>query len=160
MNLAELVMAHKGDMTWEHLAEKVGGLGHKRWQQWGLNKPPLKAYPDPPSIRIIAETLGVSEQLVIDACSESLGMATKDEGGLFVTMMRSLRGTERLTDGEVLAFVSLVRNAVERETARQAAEERAAAPAPVPPAARKAPAKAPARPAVKVPGRKAPARRS
>lgn len=128
MNLSELIRAHKGDSTWEQLSERGGGYpGAKRWQQYGLNKPVVKNFPDPPTITALAKVLGVSEEVVIRAAAETLGLPMRDEGGLFVTMMRSLRGTEHLTDGEVSAFVSLVRVAVERAAAARAAEEAAAA---------------------------------
>ena len=134
MNLSDLIYAHKGDLTWAELAEKAGGYpGPKRWQQYAIK--PLANFPDPPSIKAIAATLGVSEQLVINASAESLGLSVSDEGGMFVTMMRSLRGTEQLSDREVTAFVSLVRASVERAVAQREAEDAAAAaPRPAKPA--------------------------
>jgi len=113
MKLPDLIRAMKGDRTYHDLAAAAGGSpGWKRWEQM-VNRP-LAGFPDPDSITAIGRGLGVTEDTVVRACCESLGIEVRDSGSLLVSMVSSIPGTDRLSDEEVRAIVALVRVAAAR----------------------------------------------
>jgi hypothetical protein len=137
MKLPELIRAMKGDRTYHDLAAAAGGSpGWKRWEQM-VNRP-LAGFTDPATITNIARALGVTEDTVVKACCESLGIEVRDSGSLLASMVSSIPGTERITDDEVRAIVALVRVAAAR-----APQEIEPDPVPVRKVAVKAPVKAP-----------------
>lgn len=142
MKLPDLIRAMKGDRTYHDLAAASGGSpGAKRWEQ--MVNTPLKGFPDPATIATIARALGVTQDTVVRACCESLGIQVQGSGSLLVSMVSSIPGTERLTDEQVRAFVSLLRvsTSLAPDDIELAPEEPPARKAPAKGAAAKAPAK-------------------
>ena len=86
MNLPDLIKAMKGDRTYQDLAAAAGGSpGWKRWEQ--MTNRPLAGFPDPASVTSIARALGVTQDTVVRACCESLGIEVRDAGSLLATMV-------------------------------------------------------------------------
>ena len=143
MKLPDLIRAMKGERTYHDLADASGGSpGAKRWEQ--MVNTPLKGFPDVGTIETIARVLGVTQDTVVKACCESVGIEVRDSGSLLASMVGSIPGTDRITDDEVRAIVALVRVAAAR--APQEIELAPPAPEPAPRrTAAKTPAKAPAK---------------
>lgn len=78
MNLAQLIATYRGDRSNLELAALCGNRPSP--QRWGdlANGKPLKNFPDPPTVKAIAQVLGVNERMVILACAESLGLDTSE----------------------------------------------------------------------------------
>lgn len=112
MNLSELVEATKGDRSYEDLAKQSGGSpGRQRWQQ--LATQPQKNFPDPPTIRSVAKVLDVSEERVVLAAAESLGLTTVREQSTVAALLPP--SADRLTDKQIFAVVSVVRAMIDPE---------------------------------------------
>lgn len=78
LDLPGLIRAHISDRSVVQLARDCGGtISPPRLHQ--MLKQPMRAFPDPDTIRGLARGLGVSVSDVIDACAGSLGLHTSHD---------------------------------------------------------------------------------
>lgn len=82
MNLAQLLMSHSDDRSFEELEKDCGGRPSAEDLERIATKP-LMAFPDPDSIRKLARALRVPESQVVLAAAESLALDVSPavEGG-------------------------------------------------------------------------------
>jgi hypothetical protein len=132
MTLGDLIRLKKGGATYDVL-EAMSPLlddgtgrrspGAKRWEQ--LQNKSLKNFPDPDTIRRVAVTLAVTEQVVMDACAISLGLTvTRSQSRLNALLPPNV---DLLTDAELSAFLTLLHIQVQAHL-REAGPQEAATP--------------------------------
>lgn len=78
MNLAQLIATHRGDRSNLELAAACGNRPSP--QRWGdyANGKEMRNFPDPPTVKAIAQVLGINERIVVLACAETLGLDTSE----------------------------------------------------------------------------------
>lgn len=103
MKLGELILAHKGDLSYERMAKRATDAGHKITSSTLHNyaTKPIRNIPRLEAIHSIATAIGVPPRSVLDASAESLGLTLPvDEEELRTVTSRS----------QVEALLSVVRH--------------------------------------------------
>jgi transcriptional regulator with XRE-family HTH domain len=100
MTLAELIAAHRGDVSYERLAKRAGEAGYEISAAMIHNyaTKPLTNIPRVETLRAVAAALRVDPRTVLDAAAEAVGLSPREpDHGL-------------ANQAQVQAIVSLVRD--------------------------------------------------
>jgi hypothetical protein len=132
MNISDLIRTIKGDarrggLTYDQLAARAPidpDTGRKtpgadRLEQ--MVNYPLKAWPDPPTMRGLAVILQVTEQVVIDACARSLGLGITRTRNRVEALLPE--GIDELPDDQIRAVLSLLHGQIQAQRREAAAQE-------------------------------------
>lgn len=123
MDLAELILANKGERSYETLSRACGGVPTAgRLQQIAGRGRSLANFPDPPSIRGLARGLGVTELAVVVAAAQTLGLDVDRALPRLVQMLPA--GVEFLDEHEVNVVLTMIQTllaAHRRDAATEAA---------------------------------------
>lgn len=120
MNLAELIDTHRGGRSYPELSRACGGSpSDKRLQQ--LVRGEIKNFPDPPTVRALAKGLRVSQEAVLLAAAESLGLDVRSSLPRLVELLPA--DARDLTEEQAAAIAHLVRTIVQAEPARTRAPD-------------------------------------
>lgn len=110
MNLAELIDTHRGGRSYPELSRACGGSpSDKRLQQ--LVRGDIKNFPDPPTVRALAKGLRVSQEAVLLAAAESLGLDVRSSLPRLVELLPA--DARRLSEQQAAAIAHLVRTIVD-----------------------------------------------
>lgn len=114
MNLMDLINERKAGRSYEQLSKACGGNPTAgRLQQIATKD--LKTFPDPDTIRGLAQGLKVSERAVLNATGESLGIEV-ESGGSRIEQWLSSSTLSKLTQEQVDVVLRLVDAFVAPET--------------------------------------------
>lgn len=102
--------------------ERASGLGKSRWHQLASGKR-MRTWPDPDTLRLIADTLGYDHTTIVLATAQSLGLEVRTRGSLFSQLLPT--GTDLLSPDTREALLSLVRAVVADALGRQHEQETA-----------------------------------
>lgn len=80
MNLAELITAHRGDLSYERLAKRAAAQGHEISAAMLHNfaTKPIPNIPRVDTIRAVAAAIRVHPRDVLNAAAESVGLTPRD----------------------------------------------------------------------------------
>lgn len=105
MNLSELIDTHRGGRSYAELERDCGGSPSKgRLQQ--MVKQPIKNFPDPPTVRALAQGLKVAQSAVVLAAAESLGLDVRTARPRVVELMPA--DADQLNERQAAAVAHLV----------------------------------------------------
>lgn len=121
--LRELIRSRMTERGWSYAdLERESGraLSRGRWQQLGSAEAQQK-FPNPDSLRIIADVLQVDVSSVVLAAARAVGLPMPAQGSGFANLLPA--GTERLSAPMRDALLALIRAAVAETTADSALHE-------------------------------------
>ncbi len=105
MNLSELIDTHRGARSYSELSRDCGGAPtDKRLQQ--MVRTSIKNFPDPPSIKALAQGLRVPEVEVVLAAAESLGLDVRRKRSRLVELLPE--AADHLTEEQASAVAHLL----------------------------------------------------
>lgn len=112
MDLSELINNAKGDRSLRDLARASQKTDHPlsaaTWHQLASPGVSRRNFPDPPTIRTIAATLGVPQRVVILAAAESLGLDVTETTSPLASLLPA--GARQLTDRQTLAVLAVIQS--------------------------------------------------
>lgn len=109
MNLSELIDTHRGNRSYPELERACGGSpSSKRLQQ--LVRGGIKNFPDPSTVRALAQGLRVSQAAVVLAAAESLGLDVRTSMPRVVELLSA--DADALTEEQAAAVAHLVQTIV------------------------------------------------
>lgn len=79
-DLQGLIGLRKGDRSYEQLSKASGGIITRQRMQ-ALATTPMRAFPDPDTIRALSKALGVTETTVVLAAATSVGLRVQGPSG-------------------------------------------------------------------------------
>lgn len=109
LDISELITSARGHRSYRDLeresAKTPNPISYARWQQLATLRP--KNFPDPSTIRGVAATLGVPEQVVVLAAAESFGLDVHMQRIALADLLPP--SAANLTDRQLLAVLAVIR---------------------------------------------------
>lgn len=107
-DLQELIGLRKGDRSYEQLSRASGGVITRQRMQ-ALATAPMRAFPDPDTIRALSRALSVAETTVVLAAATSVGLNVRGPSGWEAFLPA---GVERIPEHMRNAILSVVHSAM------------------------------------------------
>lgn len=113
LTLPELIRSLKGDRTYKDLeAASDGIIKAQRWNQFA-NGERLNEYPEPRTLQAIADALPCQLDVVVFACSRSVGLDVHNRKSRFVDMLPP--SVDELSERSKSALLNMARTLSEAE---------------------------------------------
>lgn len=113
LTLPDLIRSLKGDRTYKELEAESGGvIKAQRWNQFA-NGERLNEFPEPRTLEAIADTLPCQLDVVLFACSRSVGLDVHNRQSRFVDMLPP--SVDALSERSKSALLNMARTLSEAE---------------------------------------------
>ena len=105
MDMAGLIARCKGTRSYEQLAQARPGSPSRQW--WQKMATGAQWWIEPPTIRAVADVLGVTERIVVLCLSRTMGLRVDVDGSALAALLPP--AADRLSDEQVAAVLSVVK---------------------------------------------------